>query len=174
MTRPPCRPTVAAAAAVATGMAGGALWAVAVVWVGHDLVLPVEPIRAVALAFLPPGLVLAAMIGRLAQRRFFDPSLIDGVPTTGAAEIDRRALVNTVEQVVLALCLWPPLAVLLGPRGAGVVIALGWAFVPARAAFWIGYHVSAPARAFDFAATFYPTVLARLWASWRPAATLIR
>ena len=160
--------------AIAAGMAGGAIWAVAVLWVGHGLAPRPEPIPVIALAFLPPGLVLAAMIGRLAQRRFFDDALIDGDPSTGAAEIDRRVLVNTVEQVVLALCLWPALAVLLGPRGPGVVTALGWACVPARAAFWVGYHVSPPARAFGFAATFYPTVLAGLWAAWQMAATLAR
>ncbi len=41
---------------------------------------------------------------------------------------------------------------------------MGVGFGVARLAFWIGYHRSAPARAFGFAATFYPTVLATLWA----------
>ena len=160
--------------AIGLGMAGGALGAVGVLSLGHGLAPPLGPAEAIALTFLPPGLVLAAMIGRLAQRRFFDAALIDGSPTTGAAEIDRRVLANTVEQMAPALCVWPGVwpapAVSLGPRGPGVVTALGRAFAPARIAFWVGYHRSPPARALGFAATFYATVLAALWALRRLAA----
>ena len=62
-------------------MAGGALWAVALVWLPQRADLPFIPAPvALPLAFLAPGLVLAAMIGRLAQRRFFDDEIIDGAP----------------------------------------------------------------------------------------------
>ena len=44
---------------------------------------------------------------------------------------------------------------------------LGVAFAVARLAFWAGYHMAPPLRAFGFAATFYPTVLVALWALWR-------
>ena len=80
------------------------------------------------------------------------------------AEVDQRVLVNTVEQLVLALCLWPPVAYLLSADGPGVVVALGVGFTIARLAFWIGYHLAPPLRGFGFAATFYPTVFATLYA----------
>lgn len=51
--------------------------------------------------------------------------------------------------------------------GAGTVLALGIGFAVARVAFWVGYHMAPPLRAFGFAATFYPTVLAALWVLWR-------
>ncbi len=154
-------------------MAAGAGWAAGVLWLGAQVPVPMIALPfAIALSFLPPGLVLAAMIARLAQRRFFDETIIDGQATTDGAEIDRRVLVNTVEQIVLALCIWPALAVLLGPAGAAVSLMLGFAFVIARVAFWIGYHIGAPVRAFGFAATFYPTVLAGIWAIWHVASMI--
>ena len=115
---------------------------------------------------MAPGVVLMLMIGRIAQRRFFDAGLIDGAaPAPGsAADIDNRVLKNTVEQSVLALCLWPAISVMLFTDGPGVVLALSVGFAVARLAFWWGYHKSPPLRAFGFAATFYPTVLALLWA----------
>lgn len=155
---------------IAIGMAAGAGWAVGVLWLGAQAPVPMIALPfAIALSFLPPGLILAAMIARLSQRRFFDETIIDGQATTGGAEIDRRVLVNTVEQIVLALCIWPALAVLLGPAGAAVSLVLEFSFVVARIAFWIGYHVSSSARAFGFAATFYPTVFAGVWAIWHLA-----
>ena len=104
---------------------------------------------------------------RLAQRRFFDDAIIDGEAFSGAAAIDQRVLSNTVEQLVLAMAVWPAAAVLLGAEGPGVILVLGVAFAVARLAFWAGYHMAPPLRAFGFAATFYPTVLVALWALWR-------
>ncbi|WP_417208043.1 MAPEG family protein [Antarctobacter sp.] len=140
------------------GMALGALWAVVVIWprpVWEDTGL----VLALAVAGFCIGLPLVAMIGRLAQRRFFDDAIIDGQALSGAAEIDARVLSNTVEQGVLAVCIWPLAGLVLG---SGTVLSLGGGFVLARLAFWIGYHVSPPLRAFGFAATFYPTVMAAL------------
>ncbi len=156
--------------AILLGMAGGLVWAAAVLWLGGQLRVPVFALGpAMALAFLGPGLVLAALIGRLAQRRFFDDTLIDGQPWPegSAAEIDARVLQNTLEQTVLALCVWPALGWLLGPQGAGVTVALGVSFVLARVLFWAGYRRSPTLRALGFAATFYPTALAAAWALWR-------
>jgi hypothetical protein len=147
------------------GMAAGALWAVIVVWGG---------IRAGAGAFLPPpialpgaliapGLVIAAMVARLAQRRFFDAELMHGgaFPPDSPAGKDQRVLFNSVEQAVLAMLIWPFVAVSLGGT---VVLYMGLAFALARLAFWYGYHRNPYLRAFGFAATFYPTVLAGIWA----------
>lgn len=154
---------------IAVGMAAGVAWAVAVL-VGAAIFvqLPVFALMpTIMTAFLAPGLVMIAMIGRLAQRRFFDDAIIDGEAFSGAAAIDQRVLSNTVEQLVLAMAVWPAAAVLLGAEGPGVILVLGVAFAVARLAFWFGYHMAPPLRAFGFAATFYPTVLVALWALWR-------
>lgn len=150
------------------GTSLGALWAIGVVWIGVAVVnLPVfSLLPTLAFAFLWPGLALLLVIARIAQRRLFDDELIGGdapVPGSGA-EIDRRVLQNTLEQAVLALLLWPPIAYLAVEDGPGLVLTLGVAFAIARLFFWVGYHVSHPMRAFGFGATFYPTVLALLWA----------
>ena len=154
---------------IAIGMAAGAVWAVAVLVGAATFVqLPVFALMpTIMTAFLAPGLVTIAMIGRLAQRRFFDDAIIDGEAFSGAAAIDQRVLSNTVEQLVLAMAVWPAAAVLLGAEGPGVILVLGVAFAVARLAFWFGYHRAPPLRAFGFAATFYPTVLVALWALWR-------
>ncbi|MDU8943065.1 MAPEG family protein [Ovoidimarina sediminis] len=102
---------------------------------------------------------MAAMVGRIAGRRFFDDTIIDGQPLSGPAEIDQRVLQNTTEQLVLAAVLWPAAGVVLG---MGTVLALAISFFIARLLFWVGYHISPPLRGLGFAATFYPTVLAAL------------
>ena len=149
------------------GMSAGAVWSVAVV-VGPSFgPQPFLPLNlALIYAFLPAGLFLMLVIGRIAQRRFFDDAIVDGVaPVSGSgADIDQRVLTNTVEQCVLALLLWPFAASWLGGVTA---IVMGIGFGIARLAFWIGYHASPPLRAFGFAASFYPTVLATLWTLWR-------
>jgi MAPEG family len=146
------------------GMAGGALWGILVCATPVLMDLPYLP-AALALpgAFLAPGLFLALVIGRLAQRRFFDDAIIDGnpFPAGSGAELDQRVLTNTVEQLVLALLLWPFVAMSLG---GAVAIALGASFALMRVVFWIGYHLSPPLRGLGFAGTFYPTIIATLWA----------
>lgn len=151
-------------ARIAAGMLGGAAWSVAVVAGPLSFDVPfLPPPLALPGAFVGPGLVMLAMIGRLAQRRFFDDAIIDGedFPPQCPAWIDQRVLSNTLEQIVLALVIWPFVALTLG---GVVVMVMGIAFALARLAFWGGYHVSPPLRAFGFAATFYPTILAAVWA----------
>ena len=144
-------------------MAAGALWALAVVWGGQKLsvgflLLPM----VLPVALVVPGLVMLAMIARLAQRRFFDDTIIDGEDFAPGSPpwVDQRVLANTVEQALLAVLLWPLVVYTLG---GGAVVAMGVAFGVARLAFWAGYHRSPPMRAFGFAATFYTTALAALW-----------
>ena len=149
------------------GMALGALWAVAVVVLPGLGPQPFVPLNlALVYAFLPGGLFLILVIGRLAQRRFFDDAIIDGEPFAlgSGAEIDQRVLTNTVEQMLLALLIWPFAASWLGGQ---TVIVMGVAMAVARLAFWIGYHLSPPLRAFGFAASFYPTILAVVWTLWK-------
>lgn len=152
---------------ILVGMALGVVWSVLLVWLPGRGVQPFIPINlALIYALVPGGGVMLLVIGRVAQRRFFDDRIIDGqrLDPGSPADIDQRVLSNTLEQTVLALLLWPLAAVSLG---AVTVIVMGIGFGIARLAFWIGYHVSPPMRAFGFAATFYPTVIATLWSLWR-------
>ncbi|MDX1784715.1 MAG: MAPEG family protein [Roseovarius sp.] len=160
-------------ARIMIGMAAGGLWGLVLLWgAARYVVLPVFALMpTIMTAFLLPGLFMLAVVARLAQRRFFDDEIIDGaafVPGSGG-DIDQRVLTNTAEQLVLALCIWPAAAVLLGGQGPGVIASLGVGFFLARLAFWAGYHLSPPLRAFGFAATFYPTIFVALWALIRLA-----
>ena len=151
-------------AKIGIGMVCAMLWSVALLWFplsGKPAFMPINVVLITA--FAPAGLVLLLMIGRLAQRRFFDDATVDGQsfePGSGG-DIDQRVLNNTIEQAVLALVLWPFVALTLGGL---VVLWMGVGFAIGRLAFWLGYHLSPPLRAFGFGATFYPTVLAALWA----------
>ena len=150
-----------------SGGVAGTLWALLVVWLPGQGAQPFIPLNvALIYAFLPAGLVLMAIIGRVAMLRFSDDDIIDGgpLPAGSRVEIDQRVLASTVEQSLLALLLWPFVAVTLG---SVTVIAMGIAFALARLAFWLGYHIAPPLRIFGFAASFYPTVLATLWSLWR-------
>jgi len=150
------------------GMLAGGCWSVALLWVAARFVqLPVFTLMpTIMTAFFAPGMVMLAMIGRLAHRRFFDDTIIDGEPFEpgSPADIDQRVLANTAEQLVLAVCIWPAVAVFLAGDGPGVIVMLGLGFAIARLIFWGGYHMSPPLRAFGFAATFYPTVFVAGWA----------
>ena len=148
---------------IVIGMVAGLIWAFAVIGGAMRLNMPfVPPPVALLGSFFPGGLVTCAMIGRLAQRRFFDDEIIVGQGFTpgSAASIDQKVLTNTIEQMVLALAIWPFVALTLGGQ---VIIAMGLAFAVARVLFWVGYHMSPPLRGFGFAATFYTTGVAALW-----------
>lgn len=72
-------------------------------------------------------------------------------------------LANTVEQALLATLAFPLVGAFVSP---GLLAALGANFAIARAAYCIGYCAAPPLRAFGFVVTFYPSVLAGLWAVW--------
>lgn len=147
--------------AILFGMAGGALWAVLLLWAGtrpgagQGMELP----RAMAFALFPAGCVMALLVARLAQRRFLDDALIDGQPFApgSPAALDQRVLSNTAEQVVLAAALWPLAGLAFGSR---LLLALGAGLGLTRLLFWWGYRRAPALRAFGFAAGFYPTILA--------------
>lgn len=152
---------------ILVGMALGAVWAVLLVWLPGRGPQPFIPLNlALIYAFAPGGVVMLLVIGKLAQRRFFDDAIVDGepFPMGSPAEIDQRVLVNTAEQMLLALLLWPLVSTSLG---AVTVIVMGVSMGVARVLFWVGYHLSPPLRALGFAASFYPTVLATVWTLWR-------
>lgn len=145
----------------------GAIWALGVVWLPGLGAQPFIPLNlALIYAFLPGGLFLALLIGWMALRRFTTADLRDGQkPQPGsAADIDQRVLQNTVEQALLALLLWPFIAMSLG---SVTIIAVGLSFGFTRCAFWAGYRWAPPLRMFGFSAGFYPTVFGTLWALWR-------
>lgn len=148
--------------AILLGMAAGLAWAVALLVLGGTRGGFAPPAIAFPGAVFAPGLVMILMIGRLAQRRFFDDTVIDGeaFPPGSPGWVDQRVLANTVEQAVLAGLIWPFAALTLGGQ---VVLYLGFGFAVARLAFWYGYHRAPPLRAFGFAATFYPTALVAVW-----------
>ncbi|MEL7255861.1 MAG: MAPEG family protein [Pseudomonadota bacterium] len=143
----------------------GIIWSVALL-AGAALFVQIPVfalIPTIMTAFLAPGLVMMAMIMRIAARRFFEAGSGMGA-LSDAGELDRRVLQNTAEQLVLAAAIWPAAAVILGPAGPGVIIALGLGFAVARVLFWIGCHRSPLLRSVGFAGTFFPTVCVTLWA----------
>ena len=103
------------------------------------------------------ALCLLAGVGAIANRRFFIPDAIAGGPSP-SIEIEQRYVENTLEQLVLAMVAHLVLVVVVPDDSIRVVAILVMLFVIGRATFWLGYHISGPARAFGFATTFYPTV----------------
>ncbi|MDQ2092883.1 MAPEG family protein [Rhodalgimonas zhirmunskyi] len=150
------------------GMALGLAWGMALIFIGTVYVrIPIFSFNwMLALAFLLAAIVPLLVIARQAARRFFDDTLIDGQPYLPGSpgDIDARVLQNSIEQLVLAMAVWPAAGTLLVTSGPGVVLMLGGGFLISRLAFWGGYHLSPPLRAFGFAASFYPTIIVLVWA----------
>ncbi|MEP2035060.1 MAG: MAPEG family protein [Parasphingorhabdus sp.] len=145
----------------------GVLWALAVVAIPGMGPQPFIPVNlALIYAFAPTGLVMTLMILSVAIRRFRSDAHGDGTafPAGSGGDIDQRVLSNTVEQMVLALLLWPFAAMQLG---AVTLITLGVAMTLARLLYWLGYHVSPTLRLFGWSASFYPTIFAAVWCLWR-------
>jgi len=155
------------------GLGVGLVWSLGLLWVAARFVnLPVFTVMpTIMTAFFAPGLVVVAMISRVASRRLFDGDMVDGrvFPEGSKGAIDQSVLANTLEQLVAALCIWPAAAILLAGDGPGVIVMLGLGFAFARLVFWVGYHVSPALRAFGFAASFYPTALVGVWGLWQLA-----
>ncbi|MGR3503262.1 MAPEG family protein [Pseudaestuariivita sp.] len=151
---------------VFVGVGAALVWTALVIYLGGwVVVLPVfSVIPTIFTAFLAPGLVLMAMMLSVVMRRYSDDAMVTGGALQGAAAKDNRALTNTVEQLVLAACIWPAVAILLGGTGPGMILVLGLAFAVSRIFYWIGFHRAGTLRVFGFAAGLYPTVVAALWA----------
>ena len=146
----------------------GAIWALGVVWVGATQInLPIFSLTPVLLVgFLGPGLFLALMILLMAVRRYMTQGLHDGSAghPSSAADVDAKVLQNTIEQTVLALCLWPAIGFLAADDGPGLIAALAVSFPLSRLAYWTGYRISPPLRMAGFSATFCATIFALVWA----------
>jgi len=156
---------------VMTGVAGGFAYAVAVYavggWLVHVAPVPSAGRLAFALPWLmAPGLVLFFLVTRVGNARFVDNVLMDGVapPVGSRVDVDRRCLQNTVEQFAFFAPAWLTLAMLLPDARLGLVPALALSLAFARLAFWWGYRRAPTGRAFGFAATLWPTILAYAWA----------
>lgn len=146
------------------GQGVGFLLAAALLWIPLSESAPFMPLNTVLIfAFLPAGAVALLMVGVVALRRLFDTGVLSGgaLRPGSTAEFDQRVLSNTLEHIVVALALWPFVALTLGGL---VVIWMGVGLALARLVFWLGYHVSPLVKSVGFAAGFYPTVLATLWA----------
>lgn len=151
-------------------IAAAIVYTVVVMWVGATQFAVDPAVTNNRLPFvlgwlLLPGLCLLAAIARVGMSRFNDSATFDGSPppTGSPADIDRRFLQNTLEQVVLAAIGWIVLALALPSFHLGVIPAMAVSFVFARLCFWIGYRRSGAARAFGFAATFLPTAASYAW-----------
>lgn len=105
---------------------------------------------------------LAAAIANVARLRFFSVHDIAGSGEEGGSAKVRMAgaiLQNTFEQAGLAV--FTHLVVVASfSRSTFLITALVGLFAVGRILFWMGYRHGAKARAFGFALTFYPSVLA--------------
>ncbi len=154
---------------VALAMAGALvasiviLGVVAIAWRTDSLPLLSRLQRALRVDLLVVAW-LAAAIANVARLRFFSEQDIAGSSAAAASDKVRVAgaiLQNTFEQVGLAFATHLIVAATFSSSGA-VIVALGCLFAIGRLLFWIGYKHGAKGRAFGFALTFYPNVLALL------------
>lgn len=147
-------------------LALGLTWGVALLWVAAQFVtLPVFTLLpTIMVAFFAPGCVALAMMLLRKPR----------VRGEGADAVrpDVQAVQNTLEQLVLALAIWPGAAVMLGAFGPGAIVTLSVGFVLSRLMFWIGCYTSPALRAVGQALTLVPTLLVVIWALWSFASNL--
>lgn len=158
---------------VIAGMASGAVGSAAFLYLGYRFLPPfvpvlMEPIDRVVYAMrwlvLPAGtLVLGVML--VAGGRFFSPEAIDGAEPNPRSSLDIhvRYVTNTTEQLLLFAVANLALSIHLDGTAVRMIPLLALWFSFARIAFLAGYHKSPIARAFGFAATFYPTVAVLLY-----------
>lgn len=106
---------------------------------------------------------LVAAIANVARLRFFSERDIGGSGGSEAASFEVRTagaiLQNTAEQAGVAIVVHLIVAATF-ERSEALVTALVALFALGRLLFWTGYRRGAKARAFGFALTFYPNVLA--------------
>ena len=157
---------------VAAGMAAAlattviVLGATALAWPGEALPFP-DRLQLTLRADLIVIVWLAAAIGNVARLRFFSEQDIGGSSAQDASAKIRVAgaiLQNTFEQAVLAIVTHLIVAATFARAGTAIIM-LACLFAAGRLLFWIGYRKGARARAFGFALTFYPSVLALLAAA---------
>lgn len=107
---------------------------------------------------------LAAAIANVARLRFFSADDIAGSSAetaSGKVRVASAILQNTFEQAGLAVVAHMIVAATFN-RSSALIVALALLFALGRLLFWAGYGKGAKGRAFGFALTFYPSVLALL------------
>ncbi|MET3725147.1 MAPEG family protein [Sphingomonas trueperi] len=107
---------------------------------------------------------VAAGIANVARLRFFSEQDIGGSGGQQASEqirIGNAVLENSFEQAVLAIVTHLIVAATF-VGSTPLIAALASLFAVGRLLFWRGYKRGASGRAFGFALTFYPSVLALL------------
>ncbi len=104
---------------------------------------------------------LAATIANVARLRLFSTRDIGGGRDGETRKVReaRAVLQNTLEQVVLAVLAHLGVAASFNPS-APFIVALVALFFVGCLLFWVGYSRGAKGRAFGFALTFYPSVIA--------------
>ena len=113
-----------------------------------------------------PALALFVCIARLAKHRFFTPEDIHGSGLTGGtdrAKLLQALLQNTLEQACLALPVYIATSIVAPAALLPVIPAAAAMFLVGRLFFFAGYANGAPARAYGFGLTFYPTVMLLLF-----------
>jgi hypothetical protein len=153
---------------VLTGMIGGLAASIVVIVGGHFVFPASAPVSDAVpdrltcylpyLALMAVPMILA--VGGLAKHRFFDPESIDGAQNTSdpGFAARRSVLANHTEQLLMALMVHFALLATLPYGWLNVVPVMALWWTAARLIFAMTYRGGAEARAFGFAATFYPTV----------------
>ena len=109
-----------------------------------------------------PVVFLMASIARLARFRFFSPEDIDGSALSNAtheASVLQSLLQNTLEQLLMTAMVYSIWVFTMPTAWLSVLPLCSLLFAIGRITFFKGYAKGAPARAFGFALTFYPSVL---------------
>ena len=126
-------------------------------------------LRLASWAAVVPTLLLLICIGRLAKHRFFTPEDIHGSGLTSGsdrAKYLQALLQNTLEQSCLAIPVYAATGILATPDWLPAIPAAALMFLVGRLSFFAGYAGGAPARAFGFALTFYPTAILLISIPW--------
>lgn len=125
----------------------------------------ISRLEFVANWLLLPGFSLLSGIAVIGTLRFFVADAIDGSEASQnrVIQITLRYNRNTLEQTVLVVLAWLPLAFALPAERLTLIPELSILFLVARATFWLGYLIAPWARAVGFALTFYPTVGVYVW-----------
>lgn len=103
--------------------------------------------------------VLAIAVQRLDPRNIIGQRLKTDTP----ADINKRYLANTIEQILLFFFCHAALVYYMPKEDAISLILLASLFIVGRLIFWVGYHRDRFTRALGFGITFYPIIGAYLW-----------
>lgn len=118
---------------------------------------------------------VAVGIANVARLRFFSEQDIAGSGSQQAPDqvrIANAVLENSFEQAVLAIVTHLIVAATFA-GSTPLIAALACLFVVGRLLFWTGYKRGARGRAFGFALTFYPSVIALLASALAALAALL-